>query len=495
MKKQVFTSAALMATILPLCSVQTLAASNVADTDSQVSGIAKAGTMKIEGPDVDFGELTIGQPIPNGVSDGPVTVLDNSGGSGWVAEVKNTTYSENKDHLLVKFNKKDLTGDNHVFSKGKSRLDEYKFDLEASAVWGAAPKTGDYKSDVLWTLSPELEKEMFKWGTADYYFESPSHIVVENGTLESALTGLSEEVRDSLSVITLGEGVVFPVKSTELFSGFSNLERIEGFENVDMTEVTHLEQTFSNTKIDYLDLRDLDVSSPRLESTSEIFKNLVTKELDISGWEFFSGENNMNYGFKGIQADKVNMDGLRTYGLISTFYGVDFAEVDMDLSKMEFKSMYLMNTFEKASNLQFANINNWDVSSSQSFEGLFKNTKASPGLDLSNWVISEAVMKDMFNGSEMDLKAIGVEKITFLQELESYSGMFDNTSYSGELNLNNMTPNPFSPFSLFRNSSISSLDVSQWRFVPIMESEEEIIENIFYQYEGDRGDISNWFSE
>lgn len=501
MKKHLFSTAILSFMVIGGTLVAN--AEDTKDASSKVTGKAKAGVMKIEAEDIDFGKLEIGGPIKTPSKKDGVMILDNSGGEGWKATVKNTSYESNKDTLSVKFNNIPLVGTDQVFSTGDSLLDEQYRDINATAEWGRAPEAGNYQSDLVWTLSPDLPDFDFKWGTANAKFIEPGVLFVENGQLAATWAIEDESGPVDLSGVTklvFGDNVTMNASEDngDEFSGFSELEEVEGLEKVDFSKMTSMNSTFAGSKIDAFDfslidtsnvvvfdsvfsmsngsgsnLKDFDVSSA--ESLSGMFVYAAYDELDLTGWDT-SNVTNFDMMFKEFS----------------------FNSATKGVSELNVSSATSMDSlFSGTGNLSLLNLSNWNVSNVKSMNWTFSGSNIT-GMDISNWDLSGLeIATTMFSRSSGDLKSTGVESIKF-DSLVDTKQMFDgfNEDAPLNLNLNNMNMrNVTDATQMFRGANISNVEVSDWRFNSDNIGTSDISEvesKVFKDYKGTHSDTSNW---
>lgn len=483
MKNKILSLVLISSTVLTM-STGVANAADTANTNSKVTGAAKSGGMEIEAEDVDFGKLKISENITSVKVENGVRVLDNTGGEGWQATVKNTSYEDNKDTLHVKFNEVNLIGSEQLFSTGESLLDNQYRDINATAEWGRAPEAGNYQSDLVWTLSPKPEDlgAKYVWGTADAYLVNGNKLIVENGTIADAkIQGIDMK---AVNTIEFRNGVYFPENSSRLFSSyhnkgplFPNLSDFTGLGKVNMSKVKDASFLLEGVNINSpQDLRSWDVSN--IKEAHGMFLN-----------------SNMKFNAQNLSFDSLE-------NAPELFGGVDFSGTTNPLEGMTFNKLTSFDSFfSHATGLENAGISNWDTSKASDMSMLFLEAKASDSFDISKWDVSK--VKDttsMFTRSNINLQKAGIEKLNFTTELTSVNAMFSDTAYSGELNLNNMkmdnvneTNSGYENYdSMFRKSKIKHVEVSDWRFTSAEKDKSDIESLVFFEFEGTYSDTSNW---
>lgn len=496
MNKKTIATTAFVALAIPLLSTNALAERE--QTMSKIEGRVLSGEFKIEAPDVDFGTLKIGQKIESVRSDGEVIVTDHTGGDGWEATYKDTTYQKNKDTLLLKFNNFDVTDQSRPFTNGKSQLTPKKMTFGASATWGVKPTIQSYRSDILWTLTPvnNTPTGKFKWGTATYYYTAPGEIVVENGVIDNAEAQMDSQAFATTKRIQIGEGVSFPVTANKTFANMPQLKSISGLEKVDTSKTISMVETFSGLNMPHIGVERLDVSNVR--TMDKTFYKTSGGKLNLSYWNVKNLQE-MNGVFGVSKFDEIDFYRWDTPNLRimkDSFSSVDFNNTKTDLSYINTSKVTdFYRNFYGSAGLGEANISNWNVSSGKNFQHFFGNTKNSPGFDISKWEMTSVTSTmNMFTNSELNLRDIGLEKVKFGDKLDTVSSTFMNAKYSGPLNLNNMNMTSVkSYYGMFNGAAMSSIDASGWRFKSVTgKTQAQLEADVFSGYKGDKGNNSNW---
>lgn len=382
-----------------------------------------------------------------------------------------------------------LTNYEQVIKTGDSIVKEQTFDLTVAARWGDSPKVGDYESNLVWTLTPEFNREYMKWGTADYHFLDPNTILVEDGVLD-VNTQLYN--RDKIKNIIIGENVEFPDVANSIFAGLSNLERIENIEAIDTTKTVEMNRVFADLSMNTLDVSKFHVdNTPKLTGmfeSSEIdniivdgwnvsattdladsFKKVTTKNLDLTSWDVsnVTQMSSIFYEFKGESVDMSTWQPSKLTHISAGFYSFDFNKTSTDLSVFNvspLKSMY--QVFQYSKGVGKANIENWDTASVGSFANTFKGAKNDSPLNLRNWSFNSANnIQWFFSGSDFDLGEIGVESFEFTTKIQNADGFIEETSYDKPLDLTNLKMDKVRTATKFAyNSNVPSINTSGWKF-------------------------------
>ncbi len=229
--------------------------------------------------------------------------------------------------------------------------------------------------------------------TYTLYFLSDSKIV-----LAGDATGLFRDMK-GLTVFDGSNLDMSQVTSTQyLFRGSTNLTDIVGEENWDLSNATSTRGMFYQcSKIETLDVSNWDVS--KVENAGWMFYECkALTELDVSNWDTSS----MTFA-KSMFCNNENL-----------------AELDLsgwDMSDVT-NSSYMFFRCYKLSSDSYKTIENWDVSSIETFESMFKHAYGMTELDLSNWDTSSATdMNHMFanvgkNLTSLDLSSFDTSKVT-----------------------------------------------------------------------------------
>lgn len=153
------------AILMPLMgsTLTTFAAEDVATANSNVTANVVSGGLGLEAKDHDFGNLTIGTPIPSNHVDGLTTVTDHTGANGWDLTLKSTNYDVTKENVRLGVQadggeKVIITGESAHYLSGESKLDPITTGGTFTGEWGESPKQGAYENNLMWTLTPKLNE-------------------------------------------------------------------------------------------------------------------------------------------------------------------------------------------------------------------------------------------------------------------------------------------------------------------------------------------------
>lgn len=229
--------------------------------------------------------------------------------------------------------------------------------------------------------------------TYTLYFLSDSKIL-----LAGDATGLFRDMK-GLTVFDGSNLDMSQVTSTQyLFRDSTNLTEIIGAEDWDLSNVTSTRGMFYKcSKLEKLDVSKWDVS--KVENAGWMFYECkAITELDVSNWVTSS----MTFA-KSMFCSNEKLTELDLSG--------------WDMSNVTNSSYMFFRCYELSSD-SYKSIENWDVSSIETFESMFKHAYGMTELDLSKWETSSATdMNHMFanigkNLTSLDLSSFDTSKVT-----------------------------------------------------------------------------------
>jgi surface protein len=228
--------------------------------------------------------------------------------------------------------------------------------------------------------------------------------------------------------------------SNEFSTVKSHLQRIDGMEFVDTSNVTNMQSMFKGCEfLKQLDLSEFDTS----------------KVTDMS---------NMFYDCKNLeQLDLSKFDTSKVTDMSKMFYDCNSLK-QLDLSKFDTSKVTDMsNMFSSCNHLEQLDLSKFDTSKVTNMKGMFEYCKYLRQLDLSKFDTSKVTnMSYMFYGCEflkqLDLSKFDTSKVTNMQ------GMFASCYYLKQLDLSNLhTSNVTKMNDMFRSCGIlSELDLSNF---------------------------------
>lgn len=382
-------------------------------------------------------------------SDGEYTVTNIWGYNSLVFMPENISYSEG-DSFTVKI--EGLTGE-----KSQYEYSTKLYDLNKEYV---VEKIKGEFGTASWEWEEDTQTLVFGEGDFPNSGEPRKNIanIIEN---DSRLNG------KKIKQIRFSKPVVAHKNSSHLFSNLKSLEKIEGLNHLDTSNVTTMESLFQNTSsLTTLDLSVWDTS--KVTKMNHLFyANSSLTTLNLSGWNtsnvttmqfmFFGNSSlknlevanwntskvtNMNYLFGRTSSltslDLTNWDTSEVTNMSSMFHE-NYSLISLNLSDWTTSKVTNMSSmFYGNRSLTNLNLSNWDTSKVTDMSSMFYDNHSLTSLDLSDWDTSMVTkMNYMFNTSNslnsLNLSNWDTSKVT------SMVGMFNNTSKLDTIHLGNKT--------------------------------------------------------
>lgn len=222
----------------------------------------------------------------------------------------------------------------------------------------------------------EWEPILPLWGTVPWEYHADTQTIIlyegEAGTVEEA----PWKAHGSVKVIIVNERVLLPEISSSLFAQLRDLEKIENADIFDTSEIRLMDRMFINTS----SLRELDVSTWNLSNVTSLertFSNSTVSSLDVSNWDV---------------SEVTNMD--------SIFFGTSLEFVSVD--NWNVSNVTTMQSMFRHSRIKKLNLSNWNVEKVESFAWMFQYSDIEQ-LDVSGWTPSHArTMRAMFQGTSLN---------------------------------------------------------------------------------------------
>lgn len=324
-------------------------ASDTANTNSKVKGKAKPGDISFIAKDSHLGSFKIGEEIPSKTEQDLITVTDHSGYQwGWRLGVKTTNFNEISDNIVLSLEMQDkgpqMLTDNAInvadidYVYGESIIPG-----TFSGKWGIAPKAETFKSDLVWTLTPEEMPAV--WGTAPYTIDGDIMTVHPGELAERILDNEGKEknnwgfVDNSIKYIIIEDGVSLPDNASNVFANFPNLISINGLEKVDTSNVTNMNALFKgDSQLETINVETWDVSNVRtFRSTFNGTESINELGPQISKWKvnnvtdmaffMFSSNSTSFLDLNGWDISKAT-DLTRAFELEGRIHTLDMSEFD-----------------------------------------------------------------------------------------------------------------------------------------------------------------------
>ncbi|QCJ55588.1 BspA family leucine-rich repeat surface protein [Enterococcus mundtii] len=341
---------------------------------------------------------------------------------------------------------------------------------------------------VVYTYEPEQNL----WGTVPWSYEEGTETITLYGGEAGEVADAPWKVYSSVKEIIVEETVILPEISTRLFSGLTNLEVIENAGNLDVSNVTMMEQMFSYasslksvdvsrwdtsqvTSMGWMfnqtySLQALDVSqwdTSQVTSMRTMFQNShELKELDVSNWNT-SKVTNMSFMFNqtySLQSLDVSQWDTSQVTSMRTMFQNSRELKELDVGNWDTSKVTDMDwMFSQTHSLHNLDVSQWDTSQVTSMNGVFQNSRELKELDVSNWNTSKVTsMSWMFNQTH-SLQVLDVSQWDTSQ-VTSMRTMFQNSRELKELDVSNWDTSKVTDMGWMFNQthSLQALDVSQW---------------------------------
>ncbi|MGM0107414.1 BspA family leucine-rich repeat surface protein [Enterococcus sp. AZ172] len=289
---------------------------------------------------------------------------------------------------------------------------------------------------VVYTYEPEQNL----WGTVPWSYEEGTETITLYGGEAGEVADAPWKVYSSVKEIIVEETVVLPEISTRLFSGLTNLEVIENAGNLDVSNVTMMEQMFSYAS----SLKSVDVSQ------------WDTSQVTSMGWMF-----NQTYSLQALDVSQWDTSQVTS---MRTMFQNSHELKELDVSNWNTSKVTNMSfMFNQTYSLQSLDVSQWDTSQVTSMNGVFQNSRELKELDVSNWNTSKVTsMSWMFNQTH-SLQVLDVSQWDTSQ-VTSMRTMFQNSRELKELDVSNWDTSKVTDMGWMFNQthSLQALDVSQW---------------------------------
>ena len=249
---------------------------------------------------------------------------------------------------------------------------------------------------------------------------------------------LNDGATDTYTAYIQGDGgVIANSNSRYLFSGFSKLETIEGFEYLDTSDVTNMRDMFADCKaLTSLDLSHFDTSNVVNMYSMFIGCSALT-HLNLSSFHT-EQVSDMSFMFENcrnlVTLDLSNFSDEKAVNMRNMFNGCNSLQ-NLNISNFKTQSVKDMAyMFDGCSSLTSLDVSNFHTSSVTSMRSMFENCSALTSLDLSNFDTSLVTeMGYMFSGtsnlSNLVISSFNTSKVTTM------ISMFENSTGLTSLDL------------------------------------------------------------
>ncbi|MBR6394703.1 MAG: DUF285 domain-containing protein [Ruminococcus sp.] len=296
--------------------------------------------------------------------------------------------------------------------------------------------------------------------------------------------------KSDVEIIVAEKGTVFPENCEILFSGFTNLKKMD-LSQADTINVKNMNHMFSDCN----KLTDLDISSFDTSNVTDMhcmFRNCSSlTRVDLSSFDT-SKTKEMYLMFGGCSSleelDLSSFDTSKVTDMVGMFKECGSLEM-IDLSSFNTSKVTDMDEmFEKCSSLEELDLSNFNTSNVTYMHNMFSGCRSLSGLDLSNFNTSRVrTMDGMFEKcsslEELDLSSFNTSNVRDMSSMFEYCPltkldissfdtsnvedmeyMFNCCEYLGELDLRNFNTSSVSDMErmFYYCASLTKLDLSSF---------------------------------
>lgn len=247
-------------------------------------------------------------------------------------------------------------------------------------------------------------------GTCTWWITAEGELVITptdgaSGTLASDdLYFPWYDAAEQITAVTIDPGVSTGSTAESLFDGCSNLERIEGLENLDTSEAASMAWMFQGcAKLATLDLRALDTTSV-MDMASMFAGCTALQTLDVSGWDTGNVQDmcGMFEGCTSLESADLSHFNTTNVADMSSMFQDCASLTAVNVSGFAPASnARLRSMFSGCSSLTSLDLSRFDVSNVSIMVGLFDGCTSLASLDLSGWEASASSAKtDLFGRDE-----------------------------------------------------------------------------------------------
>ena len=256
-----------------------------------------------------------------------------------------------------------------------------------------------------------------------------------------------------------GNGRIIVSNGRDIFARFPNLTRINGLQNLDMSQATSMRRMFQGSaNITSLDLSSFNTS--RVTDMRHVFADMTNlTSLNVSGWNT-SNVTTMNGMFTGMRnirsLDLSHFNTSRVTNMQGVFFGnhnltslnvnnwdtsnvttmeVMFSQLHrlqtLNVSHFNTSRVTTMaNMFNDCHALTSLNVSGWNTSNVTDMHGLFMQTRSLTSLDLRNWNTMRVTNKRMMFGQMHSVSQVRVTRNTWRTSNVNTTGMWTGSRIS-----------------------------------------------------------------
>ena len=339
----------------------------------------------------------------------------------------------------------------------------------------------------------------------------------DDGKLYGGIVGWMQGNTLYLSTQDAAKRIKFRDNSSYEFSNLNNLERIDGMELVDTSNVTNMGDMFSNCEsLEQIDVSNFDTSNvtnmqnmfykcksleqidvsnfdtSKVTNMGDLFGYCTSlKQLDLSKWNTKS-VTDMHKMFEFTHFEALDLTTLNTSKVTDMswmFYECTSLQ-QLDISNWDTSKVTNMSfMFDGCANLPQLNVSDWDTSSVTNMSAMFAYCYDLPQLNVSDWNTSSVTnMGSMFNSCHslqpLDISNWDTSKVIYM------SYMFDGCRSFEQLDLSDWnTSSVTNMVGMFAYcSKLQRLDVSKWNTSSVIDMDSIFLDCSKLQ----QLDVSKW---
>lgn len=266
------------------------------------------------------------------------------------------------------------------------------------------------------------------FGTAPWTLDSDGNMVISAGTFRGGELGSYNHT--DVKHVTFAGKVVLGTNASRLFSGWSSLTGIDGLANLDTSQTVLMDDMFSQTGLQQLDLSSANWDTSHVLDMSSMFaNNPALTAVNVAGLDTSQVTNMTQMFFNDPLLATITGTGDWNTGQV-TDMNTMFANDSMD-----------WDTWQTAYNdvLQTVDVANWDTSHVTDMRSMFTGNRALTQLDLSHWQTSHVKYLAQLFADDAVIDHLDVSHWDVGQVLNTTS-MFENATALTTIDLSQWNP-------------------------------------------------------
>lgn len=266
------------------------------------------------------------------------------------------------------------------------------------------------------------------FGTAPWTLDSDGNMVISAGTFRGGELGSYSHT--DVKHVTFAGKVVLGTDASRLFSGWSSLTGIDGLANLDTSQTVLMDDMFSQTGLQQLDLSSANWDTSHVLDMSSMFaNNPALTAVNVAGLDTSQVTNMTQMFFNDPLLATITGTGDWNTGQVTDMNAM-FANDSMD-----------WDTWQTAYNdvLQTVDVANWDTSHVTDMRSMFTGNRALTQLDLSHWQTSHVKYLAQLFADDAVIDHLDVSHWDVGQVLNTTS-MFENATALTTIDLSQWNP-------------------------------------------------------